>query len=53
MNTTNGTGMGQFMVDQTPKFDSQIPKKKRKKNGYQVMGKLLIRPDKRRKAKYL
>lgn len=43
---------GQFMVDQTPKFDNAI-KKKRKSSGNQVQGKNLIRPDKRHKVRYL
>lgn len=40
------------MVDQTPKFDNAL-RKKRKSNGNQVQGKTLIRPDKRRKVRYL
>lgn len=43
----------QFMVNQVPKFDNSMRKKKRKQNGNQVMGKNLIRPDKRHKVKYL
>lgn len=43
----------QVMVDQTPKFDNQI-RKKRRKGGNQVMSKSgIIRPDKRYKAKFL
>lgn len=45
-------GFGQFKVDQTPRFDNQL-KKKRRKNGNQVMGKNLIHPDKRNKVRYL
>lgn len=46
-------GFGQFMVDQRPKFDNAVRKKKRRQNGYQVQGKNLIHPDKRHKVKYL
>lgn len=44
---------GQMLVDQRPRFDNATPKRKRKKNGNQVMGKNLIHPDKRYKAKFL
>lgn len=42
----------QSFVDQTPKYDNAV-KKKRKSYGNQVMGKHLIRPDKRKKAKFI
>lgn len=42
----------QSFVDQRPRFDNAL-KKKRKSYGNQVMGKNLIRPDKRRKVKFL
>lgn len=45
-------GFPQFMVNQVPKFDNAL-KKKRRKSGNQVMGKNLIHPDKRNKVKYL
>jgi hypothetical protein len=41
------------MVDQRPKFDNQVRKRKRKHSGNQVIGKNLIHPDKRYRAKYL
>ena len=45
-------GSPQMMVDQTPKYDNQVRKRKRRIN--QVMGRSgIIRPDKRNKAKYL
>lgn len=51
MNQT-GCSFGQHFVDQGPKYDNQI-KKRRKSNGNQVIGKAgIIRPDKRKKAKY-
>ncbi len=41
-----------MMVDQRPKFDNAIKRKKRREN--QVIGKTgLIRPDKRIRTKYL
>lgn len=49
-------GMGpQSMVDQTPKYDSRLRQRQRKRRRiHQVMGKSgIIRPDKRMKAKYL
>lgn len=45
--------MGQHMVDQGPRFDNQIRKGKRRREN-QVIGKAgIIRPDKRKKVKYL
>ena len=50
MNQAMGTG--QMMVDQTPRFEGQ---KKRGRRENQVIGKKnnIIRPDKRKKVKYL
>lgn len=46
-------GFGQFMVDQRPRFDNAM-RRKRKGSSNQVMSKSgIIRPDKRKKAKYL
>lgn len=43
---------GQMMVDQRPRFENAV-RKRRRKNGNQVIGKAgIIRPDKRQKAKY-
>ena len=48
----SGCQFAQSMVNQGPRFDNQIRKRKRRKN--QVVGKSgLIRPDKRYKARYL
>ena len=48
-------GTGQMMVDQRPVFDNGMRRKRRRK-GYrenQVIGRAgIIRPDKRKKAKY-
>lgn len=42
---------GQHMVDQTPKYDNQVRKRKRRRKN-QVLGKSgIIRPDKRYKGK--
>ena len=44
---------GQAMVDQTPRYDNQLRRKKKRRVN-QVVGKSgIIRPDKRLKAKYL
>lgn len=44
---------GQMMVDQTPRYDNQM-RKRRGRRENQVIGKAgIIRPDKRKKAKYL
>ena len=49
----SGCSFGQHMVNQAPKFDNAV-KKRRKSNGNQVMSKAgIIRPDKRGKVKYL
>lgn len=52
-NPMSGTSFGQFMVDQRPRFDNALRKRKRRKSGNQVMGKNLIHPDKRYKVRYL
>lgn len=45
-------GFGQFMADQRPRFDNQMKRRSRREN--QVSGKGgIIRPDKRKKVKYL
>lgn len=42
------------MVDQTPKFDNQVRKRRRKRHRSQVITKGgMIRPDRRFKAKYV
>lgn len=44
----------QCMIDQTPKYDNQVRKRRRGRRENQVMGKGgIIRPDKRMKCKYL
>ena len=49
----SGCQFGQHMVDQRPAFDNQM-RRRRRKHGNQVIGKAgIIRPDKRKKAKYL
>lgn len=54
MSKGSGTGFGQFMVNQGPKYDNAMRRRKRKHSGNQVMGKAgIIRPDRRNKAKYL
>lgn len=51
MNSTKGQSFGQHFVNQTPVYDNAV-KKNRRPN--QVIGKGgIIRPDKRRKVKYL
>jgi hypothetical protein len=51
---SSGCSFGQHMVDQTPRFDNQVRKGRRRgRRENQVQGKKLIRPDKRFKAKYL
>jgi len=49
----SGTSFGQAMVDQRPVFDRGRKKKGRRPN--QVIGKggIIIRPDKRKKVRYL
>jgi hypothetical protein len=50
----NGSGcqFAQAMVNQTPVYDNAVRKKKRREN--QVLSKSgIIRPDKRKKAKFL
>lgn len=48
----NQKGFPQRMVDQTPKFENRV--RKRKCNCNQVMAKCgIIRPDKRKKTRYL
>jgi hypothetical protein len=42
---------GQMFVDQYPRFEGRKKKKQMRPN--QVMGKNLIRPDKRKKVRYL
>lgn len=43
---------GQHFVNQGPRFDNQVRKRKRREN--QVMSRSgIIRPDKRKKAKFL
>lgn len=52
MNNSGSCSFGQFMVDQRPRFDNQV--KKRRTNGNQVISKQgMIRPDKRKKVKFL
>lgn len=44
----------QSFVDQTPRYDNQLRKRKRRQHGNQVISRGgIIRPDKRKKAKYL
>lgn len=44
---------GQMMVDQRPKYDNQV-RKRRARRPNQVIGRAgIIRPDKRRKARFL
>lgn len=53
MGQSKGAAFGQHMVDQKPKFDNQVRKRKRRRI-HQVLGPSgLIRPDKRMKAKFL
>lgn len=48
----SGCSFGQHMVNQTPVYDNAVRKKKRREN--QVVGKSgIIRPDKRKKAKFI
>jgi len=49
----SGCSFGQHMVDQRPKFDNQMRRRGRREN--QVVGKkgTIIRPDKRKKVKFL
>lgn len=49
----NGKSFTQAMVNQTPKYDNAVRRKAASK--YQVIGRTskIIRPDKRRKVKYL
>jgi hypothetical protein len=50
----SGCSFGQFMVDQRPVFDNSVRRRKRPRRENQVLSrKGIIRPDKRRKAKYL
>jgi hypothetical protein len=50
----SGCSFSQAMVDQTPKFDNQVRKRKRKQHGNQVISKAgIIRGDKRHKTRYL
>lgn len=45
--------VAQAMVDQLPKFDNAVKKRKRRREN-QVIGKAgIIRPDKRKKVRYL
>lgn len=51
-----GCSPGQHLVDQTPRYDNQVRKrrKRRRVNATQVISQAgLIRPDKRMKARYL
>lgn len=49
---SNPKSTGQMMVDQRPRFDNAV-RKRRRKHPNQVIGKSgIIRPDKRNKAKY-
>jgi hypothetical protein len=51
--TPGGYGFGQHMVDQTPVFDNTA-RKGRSRRPNQVIGKKgIIRPDRRKKAKFL
>lgn len=51
MSHVSGKGSPQMMVDQTPRYDNAMRRRGRRPN--QVMGrKGIIRPDKRKKAKY-
>lgn len=51
-NISSGCSFGQHMVDQRPRFDNQVRKRRRRTN--QVLSKAgIIRPDKRQKVKYL
>lgn len=50
---SSGTQFTQAMVDQRPRFDNGVRRRKRKHSGNQVMGQNLIRPDKRHKVRYL
>lgn len=51
----SGSSFPQAMVNQAPRFDGQRRKRNRRgRREQQVIGKAgIIRPDKRRKAKYL
>ena len=50
---SSGCGFGQNMVDQTPKYENSMRKRKGRREN-QVVGKSgIIRPDRRKKAKYL
>lgn len=49
----SGSSFAQAMVNQAPRFDGALRRKKRGRRENQVMGKKLIRPDLRKKAKYL
>jgi hypothetical protein len=50
----SGCQFGQHLFSQTPVYDNALRKKKRRGNPNQVIGKAgIIRPDKRKKAKYL
>jgi len=47
----SGCNQGQFMVDEGPRYDKKRRRRGRRES--QVMGKNLIRPDKRKKVKWL
>jgi len=50
----SGCSFSQHMVNQGPKYDNQVRKKKKRPMSNQVVGKSgLLRPDLRRKVKYL
>lgn len=51
----SGSSFPQAFVDQRPRFDNRLHKRNRRgRREQQVIGKAgIIRPDKRRKAKYL
>lgn len=49
---TTGCSCGQHMVDQGPKYDNQVRKKRRRVHKNQALGRSgILRPDKRFKTK--
>lgn len=50
----SGCSFSQSFVDQGPRYDNQVRKKKRRQHDNQVISKQgIIRPDLRKKVKYL
>lgn len=47
------SGQGQFMVDQYPKFDNDLKRKKGRRKNQIISQTGIIRPDLRTKTKYL